>query len=106
MKDKSIHKTRIVWNLSPYPNLKEKKRGLNCHTLEDGRRKPKDEDVGIAAHAMRENRLLPCIFRKFPTFSSTSKSNTLLINFVCLSIRKLTAQIYGLFFKRQICSLA
>jgi hypothetical protein len=29
---------------------------------------------------MRENRLLPCIFRKFPTFSSTSKSNTLLVN--------------------------
>lgn len=57
----------------------KRKRGLNCHTLEDGRRKPKDEDVGIAAHAMRENRLLPCIFRKFPTFSSTSKSNTLLI---------------------------
>ena len=44
-------------------NLK-KKRGLNCHTLEDGYRKPKDEDVGIATHAMRENRLLPCIFKK------------------------------------------
>lgn len=41
-----------------------KKREPNCHTLEDGRRKPKDEDVGIAAHAMRENRLPPCIFKK------------------------------------------
>lgn len=42
-----------------------KKRGSNCHTLEEGRRKPKDEDVGIAAHAIwRENRLLPCIFEK------------------------------------------
>lgn len=28
---------------------------------------------------MRENRLHPCIFRKFSTFSSTSKSNTLLV---------------------------
>lgn len=41
-----------------------KKRRLHCHTLEDGRRKPKDEDVGIAAHAIRENRLPPCIFKK------------------------------------------
>ena len=34
------------------------------HSALDGRRKPKDEDVGLAAHAMRENRLLPCIFKK------------------------------------------
>ena len=34
------------------------------HSALDGRRKPKDEDVEITAHAMRENRLPPCIFQK------------------------------------------
>lgn len=55
------------------------RRGLNYHTLEDGRRK-NGENEGIAVNAMRENRLLPCIFRNFPTVSSASKNNTLLVN--------------------------
>lgn len=58
----------------------QKKRGLNCHTLEDGRRKPKDEDVEIAVHAYARTACFLAPFRKFPTFSSTSKSNTLLVN--------------------------
>lgn len=32
-------------------DLFKRKRGLNCHTLLEGRRKPEDEDVERAAHA-------------------------------------------------------
>ena len=37
--------------LQSFRPLQKQKRGLNCHTLLDGRRKPEDEDVEIAAHA-------------------------------------------------------
>lgn len=70
-----------TWSSSPIDQglTIQKKRGLNCHTLEDGRRKPEDEDVGIAAHAYSvRTACLLASSRKFPTFSSTSKSNTLL----------------------------
>ena len=70
--------------LLPYSPIRRyitiRKRGLNCHTLEDGRRKTNEEDMEKAAHAKRENRNAKLASkRKFPTFSSTSQSNTLLV---------------------------
>ena len=54
---------------------------LNHHTLLEGRRKPEDKDVGNRSprYSVR-TAWLPCIFRKFPTFSNTRKSETLLIS--------------------------
>jgi len=41
--------------------------------------KPADEDMEIAAHAVARSRIaILASKRKFPTFSNTSKSNTLL----------------------------
>ena len=53
-----------------------KKRGLNYHTLLEGRRKPKDEDAGIAAHAYGvRTACLPCIFENFLRFLTQVKAN-------------------------------
>ena len=68
----------------------------------EGRRKPEDKDVGNRSprYSVR-TAWLPCIFRKFPTFSNTRKSETLLISILYgrLAYYDFTSmlQSYGLF---------
>ena len=53
----------------------QRKRGLICHTLLEGRRKPEDEDVEIAAHAYgARTACLPCIFENFLRFLTQDKA--------------------------------
>ena len=66
----------MICGLTVPSTIKIEKRGLNCHTLLEGRRKPKDEDVGIAAHAYGvRTACLPCIFENFLRFLTQVKAN-------------------------------